>query len=242
MNGEKQLSAGELLRQGRLKQRLSIAECAKRTHIAPRYLEALEDQRWEDLPSESHRLGFLRLYARFLGVPAEELIQLYHREKSDAGAGMPSPAEPAARRTEKISSGWYPSSWQQLLGFGLLLLLGCWIAYHALSRQLPEVHPAAWVRVRSHETRLVPSHQAVAIQHIRLQASADSWLRVTQDQHLLYEGILPAGASEEWSGSGTFWFKIGNVKGVSLYWNDQLVDIQTGAHSNTNDVQLPLPK
>src|SRR3981081_1846326 len=80
MTAENKNSAGELLKQGRLRQRLSIAECAKRTHISSQYLEALEDERWETLPSESHRLGFLRSYSRFLGVSADDVLNLYRQK------------------------------------------------------------------------------------------------------------------------------------------------------------------
>src|SRR5258706_10332721 len=72
-------SIGETLREGRLHQRLSIAECAKRTHISSRYLEALEEERWTELPSESHRTGFLKLYARFLGVYTDGMVQSYRQ-------------------------------------------------------------------------------------------------------------------------------------------------------------------
>src|SRR5688572_6399942 len=77
MSAEHKSSVGELLKQGRLRQRLSVSECAKRTHIAPRFIEALEDEKWSILPSESHRLGFLKLYSRFLGVSADEVLNLY---------------------------------------------------------------------------------------------------------------------------------------------------------------------
>ena len=87
MATESKNTAGELLRQGRLRQRLSIVECAKRTHIATRYLEALEEEKWSILPSESHRLGFLKLYSRFLGVPTEEVLTLY-RAKAEKSAGV----------------------------------------------------------------------------------------------------------------------------------------------------------
>src|SRR5262249_60184655 len=80
MATENKNTAGELLKQGRLRQRLSIGECSKRTHIANRYLEALEEERWTDLPSESHRLGFLKTYSRFLGVSAEEILKIYTRQ------------------------------------------------------------------------------------------------------------------------------------------------------------------
>src|SRR6185295_5232392 len=93
-------SIGEILRDGRLNQRLSISECAKRTHISSRYLEALEAERWTDLPSESHRLGFLRLYARFLGVYSEELMQVYNQAQlpppSDNPVDVPKRARPQA--------------------------------------------------------------------------------------------------------------------------------------------------
>src|SRR5258706_15809628 len=102
MTTESNHAAGELLKQGRLRQRLSIAECAKRTHIAQRYIEALEEERWEILPSESHRQGFLKLYSRFLGVPAEEVLELYRQKTA------PKPSEktgtPAQEAKEKRES------------------------------------------------------------------------------------------------------------------------------------------
>src|SRR5207302_1809019 len=102
VTAEGRQSPGELLRQGRLKQRLSIAECAKRTHIAPRYIEALEEERWNDLPSESHRLGFLKLYSRFLGVSADEILNLYLKNSRPAPA---SAQATAGHPNEKPASG-----------------------------------------------------------------------------------------------------------------------------------------
>src|SRR5437763_8888338 len=89
---------GELLKEGRLHQRLSIAECAKRTHISTRYLEALEEEHWDDLPSESHRLGFLRLYAHFLGVSSDELLHLYRQAKQAPPAEKPVDSPPIPLR------------------------------------------------------------------------------------------------------------------------------------------------
>src|SRR5579864_3898916 len=131
MTTESNHAAGELLKQGRLRQRLSIAECAKRTHIAPRYVEALEEERWSILPSESHRLGFLRLYARFLGVSADDVMNLYRQStnpstanKSGSPEGTSAKPEPPARvRTAPRTSGWSPNSGPQLIGFSILFLV-----------------------------------------------------------------------------------------------------------------------
>jgi transcriptional regulator with XRE-family HTH domain len=246
MTEENKTTAGELLRQGRLRQRLSIAECAKRTHIAIRYIEALEEGRWNDLPSESHRLGFLRLYARFLGISAEEVVSLYHHKggvpaSGSAAAFSSTRAQtPAVDEKEPPSAGWSPSSIPQLIGIAIVALLMAWVVYHLVTPRVFEQNPMPWARRRSpSQARLVVPKSSITFQKVRLKAEADSWLRITSRNQLLFEGILPAGTSKEWSGPGPFQFKIGNVHALALYWNDQPVDIQAGARGPINDIRIP---
>jgi len=246
MSTENKNTAGEILRQGRLRQRLSVGECAKRTHIAVRYLEALEEEHWNVLPSESHRLGFLKLYSRFLGVPTEEVLSLY-RQKTAAQATGEKPAPPAPKpgtafrvRTAHRATAWSPSSIPQVIGLAILLLLLAWLVYHAVSSRYFEQNPMPWTRRRSfHESRLMVQKSSSTTHKVRLTAEADSWLRVTSKNELLFEGILPAGASKEWSGSGPFQFKIGNVRALSLFWNDQPVDLLLGARGAINEIRIP---
>ena len=77
------------------------------------------------------------------------------------------------------------------------------------------------------------------MQTVRLKAVADSWLRVTSRNQLLFEGILPAGAEKRWSGPGPFQLKIGNVRALALFWNDQPVDILVGARGAINEIRIP---
>ncbi len=246
MATENKNSAGELLRQGRLRQRLSIAECTKRTHIASLYLEAMEEERWNALPSESHRLGFLKLYSRFLGVPSEEILSLYRQkivvQTSSETSATPAPKQESAARfkTAPRTTRWSPSSMPQLIGLAILMLLSAWLIYHAVSPRLFEQNPMPWIRRRSpHQSRLIIPKTSVSSHTVRIKADADSWLRVTSKTNLLFEGILPAGAVKEWSGTGPFQFKIGNVRALSLFWNDQPVDIQMGARGAINEIRIP---
>jgi len=55
--------------------------------------------------------------------------------------------------------------------------------------------------------RLVARKHDVLVQHVRVNASADSWLRVVDNRELIFEGILPAGATKDWSGPGPFHIK-----------------------------------
>jgi len=247
MATESKNTAGEVLRQGRLKQRLSIVECAKRTHIATRYLEAIEEEHWDILPSESHRLGFIKLYSRFLGVPIDDVLALYNQKtlsspnaassKSELKAGDP---EKPRIRTAPRPAHWSPTSIPQVIGLAIFILLLSWLIYHAVSPRIFEQNPMPWTRRRSpHQARLVAPRAAITVQKVRLKADSDSWLRVTSKNELLFEGILPAGSVKEWSGTGPFQFKIGNIRAISLFWNDQPVDVTTTARGSSSEIRIP---
>ncbi len=71
------MNIGEKLIAAREARRLSRKDVSRETNIPLRYLEALEDEEFDKLPSETHVIGFLRSYAEFLKINAEEIIQLY---------------------------------------------------------------------------------------------------------------------------------------------------------------------
>ncbi|NLY49484.1 MAG: helix-turn-helix domain-containing protein [Firmicutes bacterium] len=68
---------GDLLKETRLKQGITLEEVQEETKIRRYYLEALESGSVEAIPGEVYVRGFLRNYAQFLGLPAEELVARY---------------------------------------------------------------------------------------------------------------------------------------------------------------------
>lgn len=75
-------TAGELLRRTRLDQGLNLQGVASYLHLTPRQVEALEAGRYEELPGEVYIRGFLKNYARFLGVNPNQVLALYQRGES----------------------------------------------------------------------------------------------------------------------------------------------------------------
>src|SRR5512133_918273 len=65
---------GEQLKQARLKRGLSLEEASQATHIRPHYLEALENDQRDALPSSVQGRGCLRLYAGLLELPVADLL------------------------------------------------------------------------------------------------------------------------------------------------------------------------
>lgn len=68
---------GQILRNARTEKGWSLAQAEDITKIRIRYLEALEEENYRILPGSTYVKGFLRTYAKQLGVDSEEVISLY---------------------------------------------------------------------------------------------------------------------------------------------------------------------
>ncbi len=112
---------GALLRDARERAGLDLATIAERTHVRKTYLQALEEEDLANLPEDVYARNFLRLYARTVGVDADDALARFAALRaeprgrstgvfrteagqrasaasgaSDTGADVPSGAEPAA--------------------------------------------------------------------------------------------------------------------------------------------------
>jgi len=74
------IKSGEKLQQTRLEKGLSLEDVSRATKIKTQFLSYIEDGEYQKLPSPSYAHGFVRNYARFLGLPDEEILALFRRE------------------------------------------------------------------------------------------------------------------------------------------------------------------
>jgi cytoskeletal protein RodZ len=75
---------GQWLREAREARGLSLAEVEEATRIRQHFLSALEADEWSSLPSEAVGRGFLRNYALFLGLSADDFIAQRVAEQAPA--------------------------------------------------------------------------------------------------------------------------------------------------------------
>ncbi len=80
---------GEQLKQEREKRKLTLQKAAQVTRIRQYYIEAMEQDDFSVMPSPVQGRGFLRLYADFLGLNADELIA---RQRADTNSDAVLPA------------------------------------------------------------------------------------------------------------------------------------------------------
>jgi len=69
---------GHSLREARLRQQMEFPELEHATKIRTKYLRALEDERFELLPSHTYIKGFLRTYADQLGLDGQLYVDEYN--------------------------------------------------------------------------------------------------------------------------------------------------------------------
>ena len=70
-------SIGQTLREEREARSISIEEIASATKIVPRYLEALEADRLDQMPGGFFIRGIIRTYAKSVGLDPEEVLNRY---------------------------------------------------------------------------------------------------------------------------------------------------------------------
>jgi cytoskeletal protein RodZ len=92
-------SIGGKLKATREEKGYSLEQVARETHIAKRFLEAMEAEDFSVFPGEPYLLGFLRTYSSYLSLDPEEMVALYHNLKLQE---QPAPIDELLdRRTRK---------------------------------------------------------------------------------------------------------------------------------------------
>ncbi len=124
-------SLGEKLRNARESRGISIREIADQTRISARYLEAIEEDSYKSLPGGVFNKGFVKSYAKYVGIDEKEALEDYTRLMANQGHTFEDDQTPISRRPEvHVNDSGGSSQWLTILGAILILgLLTAGIIY-----------------------------------------------------------------------------------------------------------------
>ena len=234
-------SFGEELRKEREIRGISLKEISDATKISKRFLDALERNDHKTLPAPVFTRGFVREYARYVGLNAEEMVNRYNFaasnddriEKPPAVAKYPqtpvrdiSP-KPAAKRG-------IPSVFARVdlnIIFAIVIAAAlAGVAYWAIQfkrheRERAEAAnavPVATTKAAPIVARTPPPTPAPddSMLRLTLEATANSWVKLDADGKTVLNTEVVAGEKRSFEASERFRFRsIGNAAGITLTLN-----------------------
>ncbi len=222
----KKSNFGETLKREREMRGVSLEEVANATRISTRNLEALENERWDQLPGGVFNRGFIRSISRFLGLDEDNLVAEYVIATDD----QPQLAVWADKSPPKRAS-LLPAV---ALATGALLVLAAvfflWRDWPLLKAVFSGERPAA-TTVQSLPVppvaATVPPVQAAAPEPESLQLKIDSakttTLKIVADGKTVFDGRIEARTSRIFSAKEKFEVSAGDSFAVLLELNGQAV-------------------
>jgi transcriptional regulator with XRE-family HTH domain len=230
------MAVGPLLRQARQVRNLSQREVAERLRIPVAYIQAMEEERWADLPAGHYRRAFVRAYADWLGVPLTPEVLAALSDSRRKSLRLPS------RR---------PSWGSFLLRFwwvgavlGIVVLSGLW--WHVQgppAESIPNREAQPTSVSEPDESTLRPisrngEHSATPLPiRLRVVAEENCWLEVYADGRRVFLGTLRAGEAYRIEATTQVRLAtVGNAGALRVFLNDRPVPSLGGPGETRRDV------
>jgi cytoskeleton protein RodZ len=248
------LTFGEELRRERVIREISLEEISAATKISLRLLSALEASDLSRLPAPTFTRGFIRAYARHLGIDPEEMVNAYLMDLKQ-GVNLEAPSGKRARPRSRFLRGRRATAGTIVGGVTTILLLLGLIASPE-RRPLPrEARPAAALEPVAFKNVSLSSEPAPAIREepipaeraepqpvrvsLLLECDEDSWAKLTADGEIVYSGVIRRGESLRFEAREGFRLTLGNAGGVRVTVDGR--SLQRLGESGEVVRDLPLP-
>ncbi len=215
------MGLGERFRAAREERGLTLSEVGEQLRIRSVYLSAIEEENWKAIGAPVYIRGFLRTYARFLGLDPEEAVG----EFNTASGVAPSSPAPVESRGTPGQRSMKPLLW--IAGVVAIALIGFVIYVYvspprAVTTAQQSAAPAVSPSAPAATAHPLPRPQPLLTRTLALSVTSASWVRVTIDGKVSMEGIFPRGTSKTFHGK-TAVVRAGNAAGVSLTVNGKPV-------------------
>jgi len=251
-------SFGEKLKQERTKRAVTLDQISQTTKIGTRMLQALEEERFNQLPGGIFNKGFVRAYARCIGMDEDQAVADYLEASGEAPPPKPAlqaeaitEMQPEERRRESPPRE-LPWGWFAALLLIVALALSFWSYRKREHREPPARHVASTApAVRSPQpdvapasananpaTRAASSGSAATPQAppsapaggfaVLIQAREDSWVSIVADGNPVGSTLLIAGTERTVHARKEVVIRAGNAGALDLSFNGRKLPSQGG--------------
>jgi cytoskeleton protein RodZ len=221
-------SLGQELRRERELRGISLQEIADSTRISLRFLQAIEEDRFDRISGEFFVRAILRSYAKSIGLDEHQVLNRYqemqsyeeqHQDKENKNVTPPRKLPPMqSRRHKKFVAVAIAAI--AVIAVGLALL---YIFSPSSGKEPPILQETTLPASLSVEMPEPPAAEAEAesVRELRLRMDfiEETWLRVIADGESVWDGIKTTGESLEVMAEREVFLNLGNAGGFGLTIN-----------------------
>jgi cytoskeleton protein RodZ len=181
---------GEHLRRERELRGVSLEEISSATRISTRFLEAIENGHWDQLPGGAFNRGFIRSASRYLGLDEESMVAEYSLEIRNGNPQLvPRGSAPIPRAWKGIAIGILAAAF---------LIAGGWLGG---SRIIAHWHSAAARQAAPAAQAPVVGSPAEPLK-LLVRASRQALLRVRADGASVFDGRIAGNEEKQFGARG----------------------------------------
>lgn len=233
------MTIGEILRKAREEKGVSLAEVENETKIRRKYIAALESNDFDVLPGKIYVKGFLRNYARYLGLEGEALVKEFEDmfpQQEDPGLVVDSRTTTEFAKPARSRRG--------LVAVAAVLLVGALFYWWGAAGTVPgddisgggreQNMPAGEDRDAgdgspgrngaapgdpNRDNGVGPGPVQRGINVVLEVTDKDCWMHVVVDNQNEFQGLVSPGNTKEFKGEDRVWLKLGDAGAVRVLVN-----------------------
>ena len=246
---------GALLKSKRTEKNIAIGEVAERLKFSAKQIESLESGDYKGLPEPIFIKGFIKTYARFLGLDADQITALLNEafpsQVTAVASALITESQNGLNFQDQKKSKSFPK-WLPLLVIAVAVVGAVYLWQSKSSEQTRqqekstlEVGDVAQPQLATDNVQVVPMNASatsvstpvnasapmaasvVASGGIQIKVRYRSNLIVTDaDGTPLHSGIVASNSSHEFKGKAPYQVRIGYATGSEISFNGQPVDLK----------------
>lgn len=210
---------------------VSLAEVSSATRISTKFLEAIENGKWDELPGGAFNRGYIRSTSRYLGLDEDGMVAEYALETNGNGAHVAPRTSSEVPRVPRHLALRIAA----IAGAIIVLVALAWLATTRISGLLHGRRHAADAAVPAPATALQPPAELSSPPlQLVVRASSPTVVRVSADGKSVLDRHVSANDEYQFSARDGFNVEAGDAGAVHLELNGQPVPPigPTGRHGS----------
>jgi len=217
----------------------TLEEIAEQTKIKKSCLIAIEEGKFDEMPTEVYTRAYIKMYAETLGVDPFVILKDYDEylksKKQNVVTISRIESKPEKKKSDKksFSFSWKMPTWgvTAVIILAVIVIVVLFLQLDKKDQTIPPPPPVTQTPLSTEseiaklEEKAEQKQETVSQQQLlKIEATDKVWMRITIDDKEKKEFLLNPGQTVELQANKSFKLHIGNAGGVKVLFNNKELD------------------